>query len=71
MRNQTIKRRFIRCSSFFQGFGSVVNIAGPNPNEYLKFLDTLPNASLEHSWKSVGDNIVLCVTLNCQKRFTQ
>ncbi len=52
-----MKRKKISLNPFVDGFSSVLNISGPDTNEYLKYFEASSKKSLQNTWNKVGETI--------------
>jgi hypothetical protein len=57
MKTKIKKRKQSAINSFFQGFGSVIDISGPDSSEYFILYESNSTKAIKANWDRVGDEI--------------
>ncbi len=57
MKTQIKKRKSSPINSFFEGFGSVIDISGPDSREYFILFESNYTKAIKANWSRVGEEI--------------
>jgi hypothetical protein len=57
MKTQIKKRKPSAINSFFEGFGSVIDISGPDSGEYFILYESNSKKAISANWYRVGEEI--------------
>ena len=57
MKTDVKKRNNWMHSNFSKGASSIINIYGPDQNDYLSLFENDPKKAIKNHWNEVGDSI--------------